>query len=182
MFIKNIFFYFVVSVVLLVSLVSYAKADERCQQLFSSSKEEIDTKLANKDQFIRDYKGQAGYLRFTEELSNINNMNTAYKEVSARLNKQDIQKLEWQGYNGNSIDYKEERDQVLTPNGKVRPEYIGSEGYALYAEQYHSGDMLKSYKNVSAVLDQKDMQKLEWQAYQGQSIDYKKEQPQILTP
>ena len=182
MFIKNKFL--IVSVTLLVSLVpvSYAKNDGGCRQVFSSSKEEIDTKLANKDQFVRDYKGQAGYLRFTKELSNINNMDTAYKEVSARLNKQDMQKLKWQQYQGNPIDYKKEQDQILNSEGEIRQEYIGREGYALYADRHHSGDMLKSYINVSVVLDQKDRKKLEWQKYQGNSIDYKKERTQILTP
>ena len=172
-----------------MSLSSVSQAQEAltksergaCRLSFTTAKEEISQKvIKNKPLFIKSYKGQEGYLRFVEELSNSDGMNYVFNLVSKILNKKQMKELGWQQYKGSVSEYRKLRAKILDQNGVVRPEYRGMEGYALFAEQEFSGEMLKTYVNVSAILNKKQMKELGWQGYQGSVSEYRKLRAKIL--
>ena len=172
-----------------MSLSSVSQAQEAltksergaCRLSFTTAKEEISQKvIKNKPLFIKSYKGQDGYLRFVEELSNSDGMNYVFNSVSKILNKNQMKELGWQQYQGSLSEYRKLRAKILDRDGVVRPEYRGMEGYALFAEREFSGEMLKTYKNVSAILDTKEMKELDWQQYQGRVSEYRKLRVKIL--
>ena len=172
-----------------MSLSSLSQAQEAltksergaCRLSFTTAKEEISQKvIKNKPLFIKSYKGQEGYLRFVEELSNSAGMNYVFNLVSKILNKKQMKELDWQAYLGRVSEYRKLRAKILDRNGVVRPEYRGMEGYALFAEQEFSGEMLKTYANVSAILDTKQMKELGWQQYKGSLSEYRKLRAKIL--
>ena len=172
-----------------MSLSSVSQAQEAltksergaCRLSFTTAKEEISQKvIKNKPLFIKSYKGQEGYLRFVEELSNSDGMNYVFNLVSKILNKNQMKELGWQQYQGSLSEYRKLRAKILDRNGRLRPEYIGMEGYALFAEQEFSGEMQKTYVNVSAILDTKQMKELGWQAYLGRVSEYRELRAKIL--
>ena len=141
-------------------------------------------KILNKDGSIREeYKGSDGYALFAEKYFEAD-MLKAYQNVSvvlggaSRLMKQ----LDWQQYQGQVSDFNELREKILNEDGSIREEYKGSDGYVLFAEKYFEGDMLKAYKNVSAVLGggSRLMKQLDWQGYQGQVSDFNELREKIL--
>ena len=131
----------------------FSSADGDCRAVFISGKDEIYHKVLNdKPSFMNSYKGQKGYLRFTEELSETLSMNYVFQTVYNLLSKEEKKELGWQQYQGRAPDYKELRSKIVNEEGQVRLEYIGMEGYALFAEREFSGDMKKTYVSVSSVL------------------------------
>ena len=64
--------------------------------------------------------------------------------------------------------------------GNIKSEYIGMDGYASFTDTHFKGDMLRTYKNISAVLDKELMRKLGWQQFQGTTKEYKKLRELIL--
>ena len=172
-----------------MSLSSLSQAQEAltksergaCRLSFTTAKEEISQKvIKNKPLFIKSYKGQEGYLRFVEELSNSDGMNYVFNLVSKILNKKQMKELGWQQYQGSLSEYRKLRAKILDRDGVVRPEYRGMESYALFAEQEFSGDMQKTYVNVSAILNKKQMKELGWQQYKGSVSEYRKLRAKIL--
>ena len=159
----------------------FSLADGDCRAVFISVKDEIYHKVLNdKPLFIKSYKGQEGYLRFIEELSETSSMLYVFVSVHKLLNEKEKKELGWQAYRGRVSEYKELRFKILDEGGQVRQEYIGMEGYALFAEREFSGDMQKTYINVSSVLGKKEMNELGWQSYQGRVSEYKELRFKIL--
>ena len=141
-------------------------------------------KILNKDGSIREeYKGSDGYVLFAEKYFE-GDMKKAYLNVSAVLGggSRLMKQLDWQGYQGQVSDFNKLREKILNEDGSVREEYKGSDGYALFAEKYFEGDMLKAYPNVSAVLggSSRLMKQLDWQSYHGQVSDFNKLREKIL--
>ena len=141
-------------------------------------------KILKEDGSIREeYKGSDGYALFAEKYFE-DNMEKAYINVSvvlgggSRLMKQ----LDWQQYQGQVSDFNKLREKVLNEDGSIKEEYKGSDGYALFAEDYFEADMLKAYINVSAVLGggSRLMKQLDWQAYLGSVSDFNKLKEKIL--
>ena len=133
--------------------------------------------LDEKGELREEYIGMDGYARFAEDhyarVINKNkedehyagDMQKAFINVSAVLDKDRLDKLAWQGFNGLTTEYRELRSKILDEEGEPFPEYIGMEGYARFADEYYArvinkdkedehyaGDMHKAFKNVSAVL------------------------------
>ena len=48
-------------------------------------------------------------------------------------------------------------------NGNFRKEFLGMEGYATFAKEYHESRMQQSFQNISAVLSKREMDELGWQ-------------------
>ena len=141
-------------------------------------------KVLNEDGSIKEeYKGSAGYVLFAEDYFEAD-MQKTYLNVSAVLGggSRLMKQLDWQQYHGQVSDFNKLREKVLNEDGSIREEYKGSDGYVLFAEKYFEGDMLKAYKNVSAVLggSSRLMKQLDWQGYQGQASDFNKIREKIL--
>ena len=119
------------------------------------------------------YKGMEGYALYADSFYE-GDMQKAYKNVSAVLSKNQMQILQWQLFAGTLEEFRGMRSKILTVNGNVRSKYKNIEGYVLYADSFYEGDMKKAYKNVSAVLDKKEMQVLQWQSFQGTSHELRK--------
>ena len=142
-------------------------------------------KVLNEDGSIKaEYKGMKGYASFAEKYFEAD-MQKAYKNVSAVLGggSRLMKQLAWQKYQGQVSDFNKLREKVLNEDGSIREEYKGSDGYALFAEKYFEGDMLKAYINVSAVLGgggSRLMKQLDWQQYHGQVSDFNKLREKIL--
>ena len=138
--------------------------------------------ILNEDGSIKEeYKGSDGYANFTKKYFE-GDMQKAYKNVSSVLGggSRLMKQLDWQAYQGQVSDFNKLREKVLNENGLIREEYKGSDGYALFAEKYFEGDMLKTYINVSAVLGSRLMKQLDWQQYQGQVSDFNGLRDKIL--
>ena len=141
-------------------------------------------KILNEDGSTREeYKGSDGYALFAEKYFE-GDMEKAYKNVSAVLGGGSslMKQLDWQQYQGQVSDFNKLREKVLNEDGSIREEYKGSAGYVKFAEEYFEGDMLKAYKNVSAVLGGGSslMKQLDWQQYQGQVSDFNKLREKVL--
>ena len=132
---------------------------------------------------IEKYKGMLGYALFTEKYFG-SDMEKAYLNVSSVLGggSRLIKQLDWQAYLGSVSDFNKLRDKILNKDGSIREEYKGSDGYALFTEEYFEGDMKKAYKSISAVLGggSRLMKQLDWQGYQGQVSDFNKLREKIL--
>ena len=125
------------------------------------------------------YQGQFGYVRYVDEFY-AGKMQTTYINVSAVLSESEKKSLNWQQYQGNTKEFREERLRVLDEIGNVKKEYQGSKGYALYADEFYDGKIQKAYKNVSAVLSESEKKSLKWQGYQGNTKEFRQERLQIL--
>ena len=137
--------------------------------------------LLNKDASIKDeYKGREGYIRFVEELEGIENMSYVFSKVSKVLDTVKMKELQWQQFQGTSLDFKNLKDLLSLD---VIEKYKGMAGYVLFAKKYFKNNMQKAYKNVSAVLgggDSRLMKQLDWQKYQGLVSGFNKIRDKIL--
>ena len=132
---------------------------------------------------IEKYKGMDGYANFAKEHFE-GDMQKAYRNVSAVLGggSRLMKQLDWQAYLGSVSEFNKLREKILNEDGSIREEYKGSDGYAMFAEKYFEGDMLKAYINVSAVLGggSRLMKQLDWQAYLGSVSEFNKLREKVL--
>ena len=165
---------FVMILILKLSLVFYVSqavsAEDKCKQLFSEepAKEQIELEIADiggKEGFIKKYKGPDGFLKLSQDLPV--RMDYIYNLVSGLLTKAQMNKLGWQKFQGTSEEFSDLKSHLFLIKGVLKKEFIGMEGYALLADNYFARDMNKTYINVSAVLNKKEMNKLGWQHFQG---------------
>ena len=143
-------------------------------------------KILNNDGSIRKkYTGMEGYAKFAKEYFN-DAMKKAYQSVSAVLGGSEsalMKQLGWQEYQGSVSEFNELRSKILNKDGSIKEEYKGMEGYAKFAKEYFNNNMLKAYKNVSAVLGGKKsalMKQLGWQGYHGSVSEFNELRSQIL--
>ena len=136
-----------------------------------SAKERIDyeIKRLGVENFIKEYEGQKGYVQLSE--SSTVRMDHIYRLVSGSLKKEQMSRLKWQLFKGTAEEFSN-LEGKLFEGGKLREEYTGMKGYVLFADQYFEGDMLKTYINVSAVLDRSSMGQLKWQAFNGTTGEF----------
>ena len=137
--------------------------------------------LLNKDASIKDeYKGREGYIRFVEELEGIESMEYVFSKVSKVLDSVKMKELQWQQFQGTSLDFKNLKDLLSLD---VIEKYKGMAGYVLFAKKYFKNNMEKAYKNVSAVLGgggSRLMKQLDWQEYIGLVSEFNKLRENIL--
>ena len=126
-----------------------------------------------------EYKGMSGYGRYAKEYHG-EDMQKAFKNVSAVLESSLFKQLGWQSYRGSLEDFSKERARVLNFDGSVREEYRGMSGYGRYAKEYHGEDMQKAFINVSAVLESSLFKQCGWQQYQGSLEGFSKERARVL--
>ena len=152
-------------------------------QKFQGGEEEyqgLRDKILNKDGSLKEeYIGMEGYARFAKEHYG-GNMQKAFMNVSAVLDKALMKKTGWQQFQGTEEEYRGLRDKILNRDGSLKEEYIGMEGYARFAKEHYGGNMQKAFMNVSAVLDKALMKKTGWQQFQGTEEEYRGLRDKIL--
>ncbi|MCY4321985.1 MAG: hypothetical protein OXC37_06270, partial [Bdellovibrionaceae bacterium] len=152
--------------------MSYS-VDGICREVFVYVKDEIYHKVSkDKLLFIKNYQGQEGYLRFTEELQKTKGMDYVFKLVTELLSKKEKEDLAWQKFQGTTTEYIELIAQILNEKGEIRAEYIGMDGYVKFAKEHYEGQMQKAHMNISAILTKKQFQVLAWQAFRGTVREY----------
>ena len=57
--------------------------------------------------------------------------------------------------------------KIFRSAGSPKPEYIGIEGYARFADRHYAGKMQTAFKNVSAVSGKEEMAELGWKNFRG---------------
>ena len=151
-------------------------------------------RLVNQEDFIERYRGQyKGYPAFAVEYVD-GNMATAYIRLSAILDKNKFKELAWQGFQGSVKEFQVLPQKILNAEGYLKTEYLGQQGYLQFAldhpemfmrkrTQNIAGDnkptdqannilMDKTFKNVSAVLDDEVFDRLGWQQFQGNASEF----------
>ncbi len=73
------------------------------------------------------------------------------------------------------------RKKILTPDGKIRKESKGMDGYARFARDHYEGKMQNTFLNVSAVTNKSEFEELGWQAFHGPVSDFFELRGKILT-
>ena len=165
MFIKNIKLVLLLTV-LYVSFPSLSWTEEACRTVFN----EILEKLSEVD--INQYKGQEGYIRFVEEFEEIQNMADIFDKVFETLDKEQKRVLRWKQFQGTVSEFYKLKDKILHDDSSIRREHQGLDGFLKLAKQYFSNDFLKTYRNVSAVLDKDQMIELGWQKLKKTILDF----------
>ena len=160
--------------VILISLPPVSQAGTRdCENAITGKDLILEKITKDRASFIRDYQGQGAYLRFTEELPIQLNMAYVFAVVSQNLSEKEKKDLNWQAFLGTTKEYRELRELILDNQGNIKTEYIGMDGYASFTDTHFKGDMQKTYKNISVVLDKELMRKLGWQAFFGTTEEYR---------
>ena len=159
---------------LITSCSHVSSAEDACQVLFSTARAEIHYKInSDRSLFLKHYKGQKGYLRFTEELNKSESMRYVFAVASEMLSAKERKGLDWQVFQGTTIEFKSLKPKILDQKENIKTKYLGREGYILFADKYYEGIMLRAYINTSAVLDIKQKTERGWQAFHGTTKEFK---------
>ena len=119
--------------------------------------------------FIENYRERQGYVKLSQQLAG--EMGHIYSLVATFLAKDQMNLLEWQKFQGKAEDFLQLKNKLFNGGEKPKEEYIGMNGYAKFADQHYQGNMKKTFENVSAVLDKREMNLLGWQKPQGATED-----------
>ncbi len=130
-----------------------------------------------------EYKGQMeGYPRFAEDHF-AGAMKKAFLNASAVLSEKERKLFGWQLFSGSVAEFRAMRGKLFNPDGSPKGEYKGQmEGYPRCAEDHFDGDMQKAFKNVSAVLTEKEMELLGWQAFHGAVAEFRAMRGKLFNP
>ena len=140
--------------------------------------QEIQKIFSDKRNYAK-YRGQKGYVLFVKRVLNASSMNYIFELVSKALGK-DFKRLGWQQFRGPVKEFEKLEGQILDTEGKVREEYQGMSGYALFARKYYGRDMKKTFQNVSAVLNREVFKLLGWQQFHGSVEEFEGLRGKIL--
>ena len=149
--------------------------------------------LDEEGSLIAEYLGMAGYVKYAEDYHK-GDMERAYGNISAILDKTSMEELGWKKYHGFPEGFQTERSRILDEKGEFKAEYIGMDGYIKYTEDYYreeikignevyyKGYIFKAYDNVLAVFGHTVIQeKLKWKKYYDSVEQIKTERDQILS-
>ena len=152
------------------------------QQFHGSTKEFKELRgyvLNERGEFKEEYRAMEGYARLADEHF-AGDMQKTFLNVSAVLDKAIFKSAGWQQFHGSTKEFKELRGYVLNERGEFKEEYRAMEGYARLADAYFAGDMLKTFKNVSAVLDKAIFKSAGWQQFHGSTKEFKELRGYVL--
>ena len=135
--------------------------------------------LNHKGEPRKKYIDMEGYAVFADKYYQ-GHMTKTFINVSAVLEKREMNQLEWQNFQGTTKEFFKLRGKILNHKGEPRKKYIDMEGYAVFADKYYQGHMTKTFVNVSAVLEKREMNQLEWQSFQGTTKEFFKLRGKIL--
>ncbi len=147
------------------------------QQFQGTTKEFKDLKdkiLDETGELKKEYIGQEeGYPRFAD-IHTGGEMQKAFINVSSVLSKEVFKRLGWQQFQGTTQEFKDLKDKILDETGELKKEYIGQEeGYPKFADIHTGGEMQKAFINVSSVLSKEVFKRLGWQAFQGNTNQFR---------
>jgi hypothetical protein len=130
------------------------------------------------------YLGPDGYVKYADDFYR-GAMLKAFKNVSALLSEKEFADLGWgKAFSGTTTEYRSERTRVLEKTGEPETgpyKYLGPEGYLKYADEFYAGAMLKAFKNVSALLSEKEFADLGWgKGFSGTTTEYRSERTRVL--
>ena len=125
------------------------------------------------------YIGQEGYALFAKDHYD-RAMLKAFLNVSSVLNESEFKEQGWQEFIGSELEFRDLRGKILDESGKLKEEYIGQEGYALFAKDHYDRAMLKAFKNVSSVLNESQFKELGWQEFIGSELEFHELRGKIL--
>ena len=118
----------------------------------TSDYRKLKEKILDKDGLIRTkYLGMEGYALFSDKHYN-GNMLKAYQNISAILDKKEFKELGWQAFHRTTSNYRKLKEKIVDEDEQIRTEYLGMEGYAVFADRHYAGNMLKAYMNISSIL------------------------------
>ena len=127
--------------------------------------------LNAKGELKEEYIGMKGYTDLAKQLYQ-GDMQKTYINVSAVLDRRAMKRLGWKQFQGASADFFELRGVLFNEKGELKKEHISIKGYTDLADKLYQGEMQKTYINVSAVLNTREMKRLEWQKFHGKSDDF----------
>ena len=144
-------------------------------QAFQGKTEEffqLKDKLLNENgELKREYRDMKGYAAFADKHFQ-GGMEKTFKNISTVLSEKEKNQLGWQAFQGKTEDFFELRNKLLKKSGELKEKYIGMKGYVAFADKYYQGNMAKTYVNVSAVSEKREMNRLGWQQFQGKTEDF----------
>ena len=124
----------------------------------------------DKQGFILKYRRMKGYAQLAKKMDI--EMNYLFMETSKYLTPQEKRQLEWQAFHGFVQKLNQLKSEIKDSDGKIKQKFTGMDGYIKVAVKHFGGDMLITFKNVSAVLSKSEMKQLEWQQFQGTVSEY----------
>ena len=126
-----------------------------------------------------EFLGMEGHIAFAEQYHE-SRMHPAFVNISALLSKKEMDELGWQKFQGTAHEYRVTRNRIVDENGNLREEFLGMEGYAAFADQYHDSRMQQAFINTSAVLSKREMDELNWQSFHGTVSEYRVARNRII--
>ena len=131
-------------------------------------------KILHDDNSIRrEHQGLGGFLKLAKQYFS-NNFLKAYPNVSAVLDKDQMIELGWQKFKKTILDFNRFAKPLLNKDASIKDEYKGREGYIRFVEELEGIESMNYvFSKVSKVLDTVKMKELQWQQFQGTSVDFK---------
>ena len=126
-----------------------------------------------------EFLGMEGYVAFAGQYHD-SKMQQAFLNTSAVLSKREMDELDWQAFQGTIAEFRTTRSRIMDENGNLREEFLGMEGYVAFAGQYHDSKMQQAFLNISAVLSKREMDELDWQAFQGTIAEFRTTRSRIM--
>ena len=148
----------------------------------TSQFKKLPAKILNKNgtQIQKKFINMKGYIKFADTHYN-GDMNKAYINVSATINKKLFLLLKWKHFQGTTSQFKKSPEKILNKDStSVQTKFTGKQGYILFANTHYNGDMNLTHKNISAAIDKKLFNPLNWQAFKGTTSQFKKLPAKIL--
>ena len=186
---KSYMLFYILFIILYISVpnISYS-ADQECLTVFTeeeeiSAREEIEQKVSETDRisFIKKHKDQEGYIKFVSELKRTESMVYVFQEVSRILGKSEMKWLGWQIFLGTLSEFKDLKASIVDGDYNLLIDlFSGMDGYALFAIEKYSGNMQKTFMNVSALLGRSELKRAGWQEFLGTAEEYYKQKQEIL--
>lgn len=129
---------------------------------------------------VIDYSGREGYVRYANQFYD-GNMDLAFVQMSAVLSDQEQAALNWGSkYMGSTLDFKLDRERLLSRGPSDQLSYLGPEGYYRFAVDFAGGLMSIAYSRMAVVLNDAEKKQLNWgKAYKGAATEYLSERQRL---
>ena len=114
-----------------------------------------------RDEFMREFKGADGYLRFSEQYFK-GDMRSAFEYAKTHL-KNRFYWLRWiHRFDGMAEDFKNLREKILNESQEPKTRFRGEKGLTLFANIYFSKNRQTAFDSVSKVLNRLEFNQLTW--------------------
>ncbi len=133
---------------------------------------------------LREYRGMEGYIHFVDKQLK-GDMKATSQIISKHSNHHILNKLGWstKPFEGSITDFYIKRSQIIdAKTNKLKIKYVQMEGYASFAKKYYKGNMKEAFQDVSAVLSNKKLRRLEWKVFTDTTEMFRFLKEEISTP